>query len=281
MMIKRICVLYYSATGTTQKVANRLAETVRQQLAEKAGELEIDTFKVSLPGARKKEYVFGEGDLLICGFPVYAGRVPNLLLPFVKNNIKAAEGETPIALPFVTFGNRNFDDGLIELKMALEEAGFKSVAAGAFSCEHSFSTVLGAGRPDAEDLAEADKLAKEAARKIEAGAFDAFEVAGNPELPAYYTPRDRHGNPINILKVVPKTDLSKCYHCGHCAEICTMGSISKEDVSQIIGKCTKCCACVKGCPTGAKYYDDPGYLFHKSELEDMYAGRRAENSLFF
>lgn len=95
----------------------------------------------------------------------------------------------------------------------------------------------------------------------------------------YYTPRDRHGNPINILKVKPKTDMSKCGGCGWCAAHCPMGSIDPTDVSQVNGVCIKCCACVKGCPTGAKYFDDPGYLYHKSELEEVYA-RPAKNEVF-
>ena len=41
----------------------------------------------------------------------------------------------------------------------------------------------------------------------------------------------------------------------------------------------KCCACVKGCPAEAKYFDDAGYLYHKSELEEVYA-RPAANEVF-
>ncbi len=273
--IKRICVLYYSATGTTKKIAETLAGSLKTEIGT---EVLKESFDVSLPNAREEIYSFGEEDLLICGFPVYAGRVPNLLLPFVKNNIK---GDKTPAISIVTFGNRNFDDALIELKMSLEASGFISVAAGAFSCEHSFSTILGGGRPDDKDLEEVRLLAKKAAEKLEKGSVDTFEVDGNPELPAYYTPRDRHGVAINILKVKPKTDLDKCINCGHCAEVCTMGSINRENISEIIGKCTKCGACVKGCPTEAKYYDDEGYLYHKSELEEMYAGTRKENSVFY
>jgi ferredoxin len=49
-----------------------------------------------------------------------------------------------------------------------------------------------------------------------------------------------------------------------------MGSIDADDPSGITGKCTKCCACVKYCPVEAKYFDDPGYLWHKQELEEKY-----------
>ena len=58
-----------------------------------------------------------------------------------------------------------------------------------------------------------------------------------------------------------------------------MGSIDTADVSRVNGVCIKCGDCVTGCPTGAKYFDDPGYLYHKSELEEIYA-RPAKNETF-
>ena len=145
--------------------------------------------------------------------------------------------------------------------------------------EHSFSRTLGAGRPNDADEAEMDAFADRIAAKLAAGDTTPVTVGGCDPIRPYYTPRDRHGNPINILKVKPKTDMTKCSGCGWCAAHCPMGSIAPHDPSQVPGICIKCCACVKGCPTGAKYYDDPGYLYHKSELEEVYA-RPAENALF-
>jgi NAD-dependent dihydropyrimidine dehydrogenase PreA subunit len=104
-------------------------------------------------------------------------------------------------------------------------------------------------------------------------------VEGEDPIRTYYTPRDRNGTPINILKVKPKTDTDKCINCGLCARICTMGSIDPQDVTSVTGICIKCCACVKRCPKGAKYYDDEGYLYHQHELEDVYA-RRGESKIF-
>ncbi|MFR6184431.1 MAG: hypothetical protein ACLUJG_01860 [Lawsonibacter sp.] len=57
-------------------------------------------------------------------------------------------------------------------------------------------------------------------------------------------------------------------------------SIDPTDVSQVAGKCIKCCACVKKCPIGAKYFDHEGYLYHQHELEDLYAGPRAASEIF-
>ena len=95
----------------------------------------------------------------------------------------------------------------------------------------------------------------------------------------YYTPRDRHGNPINILKVKPLTT-EACTHCGVCAEECPLGSIDPEEHIKLVGPCMKCNRCVRVCPEGAKYFDDPNYLYHKTELEEQFSWPRKEPELF-
>ena len=120
----------------------------------------------------------------------------------------------------------------------------------------------------------------ELAAGLDAAPVKSVAVRGQEPLRPYYTPRDRAGNPINILKVKPKTDMSRCGGCGLCADLCPMGSIDPADVSAVRGICIKCCACVKGCPIGAKFFDDAGYLYHQHELEAQYA-RPAENEVFY
>lgn len=272
--LTEVCAIYFTGTGNTKKVALRVAKAAADALGCPCREYDF-----SLPAARQDTLSFGSDTLVILGTPVYAGRVPNVLLPYLTKNLRG--DETP-AVPVVTFGNRNFDDALIELRDLMEADGFHTVAAGAFAAEHSFSLTLGANRPDEDDLALADKLGQRAAQKLLAGGFPpAHPVAVDGQTPIrpYYTPRDRNGVSINILKVKPKTDPDKCIRCGLCASLCTMGSIDPTDVSHIPGICIKCCACVKRCPQGAKYYDDAGYLYHRDELEQLYA-RRAESKLF-
>ena len=179
-------------------------------------------------------------------------------------------------MPVVLYGNRNFDDGLMELRNVMAANGFHPATAGAFVGEHSFSTVLGAGRPDEADMALVQKLAEGAVAKVkalDAPPAEPVPVEGCDPIRPYYTPRDRHGEPIkDFLKAKPVTDPDKCVKCGLCARLCPLGAIDPADVSQV-SKCFKCCACVKNCPTGAKYFDHAGYLYHQHELEDQYAGK--------
>lgn len=280
MNIKRICKIYFSPTGTTEKVISALAAG----LSAKYPAAVVFTYDFTLPAARSSFPQLCEDDLVIFGMPTYAGRLPNLMLKYLNGFL---QGSGALAVPVVTFGNRNFDNSLIELRDILEDHGFRTIAAAACSCEHSFSYKLGAGRPDDKDLAEIGDFAERIMSKlVETENRDTelvpVEVPGVPasqDHGGYYQPRDRHGVSIDIRKVKPLTDMDKCTQCGLCAEICPLGAIDPQDVSQVPGICMKCGACTKKCPEAAKYYEDAGYLYHKTELEEMYA-RRADNAFF-
>ena len=269
--MRTIHAMYWSATDTTKTVVRTIAQTLAQH-----AETDCQVFDFTLPASRETVKTFGTDDLVVFGTPVYAGRVPNLLVKYLHTVV----GGGALAVPVVLFGNRDYDDGLMELRNILEEDGFHTIAGAAFVGEHAFSRTLAAGRPDADDLAEARAFADAVWEKLTAGTYvTPAQVGGQDPVRPYYTPRDRAGNPINILKVKPKTDPDKCDGCGICVNVCPMGSIDKSNPSLVPGVCIKCCACVKKCPTGAKYYDDPGYLYHKEELELGYA-RRADNATF-
>lgn len=271
MEMKRIWAMYWSATGTTRRVVTTVARALAEELA-----LPMEEYDFTLPADRTGQPDFGPDDVVVFGTPTYAGRVPNVLLKYLGT----LTGQNAAAVPVVTYGNRNFDDSLVELRDLLADHGFRPFAAGAFVGEHSFSTTLGAGRPDQADLEQARSLGRQAAARLrQSDTLPLIPVAGTPKpYRGYYQPRDRAGTPVNILKVKPQTS-ELCDNCGLCAKVCPMGSISPEDPQLFTGICIKCGACVKRCPKGAKYYEDGGYLYHKTELEEGYQ-RRGEVSLF-
>ena len=271
---KKVWAVYFSATDTTKKIVLTIADEAARLLG-----AEREDYDFTLPGMRENGFAAGKDDLVIFGTPVYAGRVPNVMLKYLAT----IQGNGALAVPVVLFGNRNFDDGLIELRDILENTGFHTVAAAAFVGEHSFSKTLAAGRPDADDMKEALAFAGKIAEKVKGlpeGEVPApVEVEGVPHpYRGYYQPRDRKGVSIDIRKVKSLVS-DACDDCKICADVCPMGSISHENVREYTGICIKCGACIKKCPKQARYYEDEGYLYHQHELEEGYT-RRAAISLF-
>lgn len=74
-------------TRITKKIVEYVAKNVAERLS-----AEYEVFDFSLPAARKPTLLYSEDELVICGTPVYAGRVPNLFLPYLKEKIKGRRG---------------------------------------------------------------------------------------------------------------------------------------------------------------------------------------------
>ena len=295
----KIRAMYFSGTGTTAKVASAVAYRMWEKMDSSENKVGVsgatddpvnyvkaENINFTPKSARDAKYSFTAEDIVVFGVPVIAGRVPNVLLKFLDT----LDGGGAVAVPIVLYGNRNFDDALIELRNILESKDFRTVAAAAFIGEHAFSDVLAKGRPDGEDMKKAYEFSEDVAEKllgmIKGNGYNLeqmseklrkrgpVDVDGMEPYRDYYKPQDREGNHINILKVKPKLDEEKCTKCGICVELCPMGSIKEEAPGHVEGICIKCCGCVKKCPEKALYFDDEGFLYHKQELEIQYADRK-------
>lgn len=266
-MDKKIKLLYFSPTGTTKKIVKEIGNVLEKKISTKKGLQELD---FTLVKNRKEIANFEDKDIVIVGVPVYAGRVPNVLLDYLQS----IRGNGAIAIPLVLYGNRNFDNALIELRDILRRNGFRIIAGAAFIGEHSFSRSLAKDRPDFKDLKKAREFAEAIALKLEKP-FNpsSLFIKGDKNYNSYYVPFGEDGQRKDIRKVIPKTN-NNCIDCKLCALICPMASIDMEDVSKITGICIKCCACIKRCPVEAKYFADPDFLFHKRDLEETFQERK-------
>lgn len=272
MQFKTVWAVYYSGSGSTRRLLRRMAEAAGEALMLPVRELDY-----SRPEAREKSYCFTETDLVFWGSPTYAGRLPNVLLPFLRGNFS---GGGAAAVAVVLYGNRSYDDALKELCEVLTGNGFLAAAGAAVTAEHAFAPALAHGRPNGEDRAAAAEFARKTALTLREREHPIpVTVPGREPIGAYYTPLGIDGEPARFLKAKPKTDPDQCTRCGLCAAVCPMGSIPREEPTECTGICIKCQGCIRECPAGAKYFDDESFLSHRAMLEQNYI-RRRENEFY-
>ena len=263
MNIKRVCSVCFSPTGNTKRLVQTIAAALAGRLC-----CPLTRLDFTPPQARRAVMEFGEGDLVVVGSPTYAGKLPNKILPDFQTKLL---GHGAVAVAVVTFGNRAYDNSLAELLETLRANGFHPAAGAAFACRHAFTDHLAPGRPGRDDLRAAVRFARHTADSIRqlTGLPDPPVVPGRADAP-YYIPKGLDGQPAQFLKAKPLTLAEACTNCGLCADLCPLGSIDPADVTRVSGLCIKCHACVRGCPEGAKYFDDPAFLSHVAMLNENF-----------
>lgn len=207
-------------------------------------------------------------DVVIFSAPVYGGKVA----PTALARMEQVRGEDTLAILLVTYGNRNFEQALSQLADFVCERGFRPIASAALVGEHSYSNAtypIAVGRPDATDLASAEEFGKRIATKLNTQE-GVRQINVAEEMPHLETPefsllafrafvqeytRQQQENPV---KVYPSASKEACTHCGKCVTLCPTQAITlgKEEVSDPM-RCIRCCACVKGCPSGARTFLSP------------------------
>ncbi len=246
MQPETVKLAYYSPTHTTQRVLAAIAEG----LAPKA----LVDLDLTAPGAATRLLPDPNEDLLLIGAPVYAGRIPST----AAARLRRLRGYGTPAVVVVVYGNRAYEDALLELCDLALNVGFVPVAAGAFIGEHSYAsriTPIAVGRPDDRDLAHALAFGREVGSILRR--LGPYEC-----LPPLTVPGNRpYRDGMRVTNAAPTTRPALCTRCGACADVCPVGGISVNgDVHTNGHACTLCCACVKACPTGARVMLDEGVL---------------------
>ena len=276
----RIVSIYFSPTGGVEQAVQAFGQALQEQLGGSVAWLQHN---FTLPNGREEAPLIAPDDWVIVGVPVYAGRVPNLMLPFLNT----LRGNGAKVIPVVTYGNRAYDQALLELSQLMVQQQFQLVGAAALVSRHAFSDLLAGDRPHVADRAALKAFAHAVVERWQEESNAPLsnysplrELTDSFGAPLhYYQPTDVVGNAIDLRKVKPITT-DACRQCGWCAQQCPMGAISTHDPQQVTGICIKCCRCVRGCPAGAKAFVDEGYRYHVQDLEQRYGEMVRENEFY-
>ena len=116
-----------------------------------------------------------EEDLAVIAMPVFAGRVPALAV----ERLRMVNPHGAKCVVIAVFGNRAYDDALLEIQDVAREMGFQVIAAVGAVAEHSIIRKYGQGRPDADDEQTLKQFGADILSKAESSDCTMPQVPGN------------------------------------------------------------------------------------------------------
>lgn len=247
--------MIFSPTGGTKRVADILAD----RLAENTLTIDLCDKTLDVSGIH-----FDGEDVCVIAVPSYGGRVPGIAV----QRLSQLRGNGAKAILVAVYGNREFEDTLVELKDTLDAAGFVSVAAVAAVAEHSILPQFASGRPDTQDVEELE------------GYADAIQARlRSDSLPELIVPGNRPYKPFKVLPMTPAADKT-CVGCGICAKGCPVGAIPMEAPEKTNKDiCISCMRCVRVCPQNARHVSKLLLMGAEQKLKKACSGRKG-NALF-
>lgn len=236
MKTAKISLAFFSPTGSTKRVLERMGKRWTEDYEAVMQEINLTKLETE-----QEKFLFGEQELVFFGTPSFGGRVPQVAARRFSN----MKGSNTPAVLVVTYGNRAYEDTLLELRDIVRRNGFVPVAAAAVVAEHSIFHEIAKGRPNDNDRSEiwdfAGKIQK---------ALDHIENIGSGitlSLPGNKPYREYKGVPIR-----PKAGKA-CIECGVCARECPAGAIYYENPGKTEeARCISCMRCVHVCPQHAR-----------------------------
>ena len=219
----------FSPTGGTQKVADIILSEWSKN---------IESIDLSKPDTDFSGYSFCPDDCVLIALPSYGGRVPSL----AAERLSQVRGNGARCVLLCVYGNRAYEDTLVEMEDIAKACGFVVIAALSAVAEHSIMHQYAVGRPDTEDRRQLKSYAKSVLEKLKTG-----DIGKGPNIPG-----NRPYKKASGAGLVPKAT-AECVKCGICAERCPAQAIALTSIkSADAQKCISCMRCVSVCPHSAR-----------------------------
>lgn len=249
MQVNKTWAVYFSPTDNSRKYAVAAAEAIDQNMES----ADITVMPLDME--------FKEDDFVVFAAPVYAGRIPNV----ARERFERFKGNNTPCILIATYGNREFDDALLEMADMFSEQGFVIKGAAGVIGRHTYGEIQ-VDRPNVKDLEECRDFALKVFQSDKS--WPELEIPGNRPYRDGMTKGSHHPT-IN----------DNCIKCGLCVRACPVGAIA-EDCEGVSDECISCFRCIRNCPVSGKEIVTEAYIKFAADFTEKLKERK-ENRFFF
>ena len=249
--MKKMMLFYFSGTGNTWWVSERIAAALKEK------GIEASAHSIEQVSAEQARIFLADADMVGFGFPIYGSDVPRIFLRFLK------------ALPEQTQGKDTFGyvtqlgwsgDGFNFLRGLVESKGYRLRWAAEFNMPNNIAIPFFPFPYSADydrftpQLQKCEQKIRQVCQKIVTGQnwrehSDIFSRASAwIQRGPFRWMHDWGGKLWSV-------DAEACTSCERCARICPVGNIRMADGFPVHGDdCVLCLRCFNYCPTLAIHY---------------------------
>lgn len=231
-------IFYFSATGNSKYLAQKLADITGDMLYDIAAELRGDC-----------GYTLREGEVVYIVSPVYFYGMPLNVKDFIDRMTFNIRPLIDVTINFGTFPGAAMDS----FEKEIVSKGFEVRNRYAIRMPENYVPLFEPPAPERVDeiLDEADRTMERISGIIASGRREDVGVQ-------HSLPKDLFGYMARPMYVYGRRTrkfhtTNSCTGCGLCADICPDGVIAMRDdrPSWDEKRCLRCCSCINRCPRGA------------------------------
>ena len=268
-----IAIIYFSATGNTEKIA----KAVTSQIIELKASIDEKNITNYLERDALKD--FSSYDAIIFGFPIHYWRAPKL----VREWLTTLDGKGIKCAVYFTHGGVHVGAAHYDIKRLMDRQNFELVTSAEILGKHTYNLAgwnLMETHPDSKDLEIIQEFALMSYKRFIGEDTGRVEFE-KPKLSS----EELDKMELNFKRAIPIPfrEVNECSMCGTCEEVCPINAMDKEKGKPNRRICLRCLRCVVSCPDKVLIMKDMTAQFQfikqQNNLDELKLGARKSRIL--